>query len=71
MMVAHMHQVEITFHYNLQRVLREYLVKEWEGRGKKYYITPVTGEPPFEKVPLTWSARTSTRTCPRTTPLRL
>jgi len=50
MVVAHMHQVEISFHFNLQRVLREYLVKEWEGQGKKYYITPATGEPPFEKV---------------------
>jgi hypothetical protein len=34
MMVAHMHQVEISLHYNLQRVLREYLVKEWEGQGR-------------------------------------
>jgi len=42
--------IEIGFHYNLQRVLREYLVKEWEGQGKKYYITPVTGESSFEKV---------------------
>ncbi|MCG2892695.1 MAG: hypothetical protein L7H00_04085 [Vulcanisaeta sp.] len=50
MMVAHMHQVEISFHFNLQRVLREYLVKEWEGQGKKYYVTPVTSESPFEKV---------------------
>jgi hypothetical protein len=50
MMVAHVNQVEITFHFNLQRVLREYLVKEWESQGKKYYITPVTGESSFEKV---------------------
>ncbi len=42
--------IEIGFHFNLQRVLREYLVKEWEGQGKKYYVTPVTGESPFEKV---------------------
>ena len=42
--------IEIGFHYNLHRVLREYLVKEWEGQGKKYYITPVTGESSFEKV---------------------
>jgi hypothetical protein len=50
MMVAHMHMVDISLHYNLQRVLREYLVKEWEGQGRKYYITPVTDESPFEKV---------------------
>ncbi|MDT7970652.1 MAG: hypothetical protein RQ842_08785 [Vulcanisaeta sp.] len=42
--------IEIGFRYNLQRVLREYLVKEWEGQGKKYYITPVTSESSFEKV---------------------
>jgi len=50
MMVAQMHMVEISFHFNLQRVLREYLIKEWEGQGRKYYITPVTGESSFEKV---------------------
>ena len=49
-MVTHMHMVEVSFHFNLNRVLREYLVKEWEGQGRKYYITPVSGESSFEKV---------------------
>jgi len=50
MMADKMYPIEIGFHFNLQRVLREYLVKEWEGQGRKYYITPVTGESSFEKV---------------------
>ena len=49
-MMLDKYPIEISFHFDLQRVLREYLVKEWEGRGRKYYITPVTGESPFEKV---------------------
>jgi hypothetical protein len=50
MMADKMYPIEIGFHFNLQRVLREYLVKEWEGQGRKYYITPVTSESSFEKV---------------------